>query len=376
MVERLTWKYRLTVHLIAFGWCTIMAFFYAILYYESMSIRGEETSILRELVPALLGWWPCVIMIAIVLWMNQLFPFVKGRVTSAVIAHGIACILISIAYQVYNRYLYEELYGHREILFMSAGTLLIRCMYYWLILLFFLGIDYYRRYRERVVRTSRLEAQLARAQLQVLKMQLHPHFLFNTLHAISALMHRDLEAAERMITRLSELLRLSLENLGSQEVTLRKELDFLKVYLDIEQIRFGDRLMVERRVEPEALPALVPNLILQPIVENAINHGISKIASQGRITLQAGKLDHTLCIEVCDNGPGLPEGEATPRSKVGLANTMARLEQLYGNRGEIEFVTPEVGGLTVRMRIPFHTDPEMGTLLAEKENADDQDPDS
>jgi sensor histidine kinase YesM len=373
MGERLTWKYRITVHLIAFGWCTVMAFFYAILYYESESFQGAETTILRELVPALLGWWPCVIMIAVVLWMNQLFPFTKGRITAPIIAHVVASVALALAFRVYIVYLYEELYGYREVLFFSAGNLLIRSMYYWLILAFFLGIEYYRRYRERVVRTSRLEAQLARAQLQVLKMQLHPHFLFNTLHAVSTLMHRDLDAAERMITRLSDLLRQSLESLGAQEVTLRKELDFLKLYLDIEQIRFGDRLEVERDVEPEALTALVPNLILQPIVENAINHGISKITSQGRITLQAGRQNNTLCIEVRDNGPGLPGGETAPRLQVGLTNTMARLEQLYGGQGEIEFVTPDAGGLAVRMRIPFHTDPAMGTLLAEKENADDQD---
>ena len=148
-------------------------------------------------------------------------------------------------------------------------------------------LEYYQKYRDRELHTSQLETQLAKAQLQVLKMQLHPHFLFNTLHAISALMHKDVERADLMIVRLSELLRQTLENGGTDEVLLRQELDFIKTYLEIQQIRLGARLTVEMDVDPGTMHALVPNLILQPIVENAIRHGIAPRSGPGRIEIRA-----------------------------------------------------------------------------------------
>ncbi|MGH7595279.1 MAG: sensor histidine kinase [bacterium] len=215
------------------------------------------------------------------------------------------------------------------------------------------AFDYYRKYREHEVKASQLQAQLAQAQLQALKMQLHPHFLFNTLHAISTLVHKDPEAADRMIARLSDLLRLSLENLGVQEVPLKNELEFLERYLEIEQIRFGDRLTVQMNIEPEALDGMVPNFILQPIVENAIRHGIAPRAVPGRIEIHAKRENGRLLLEVRDDGPGLPDGKQEALKKgVGLANTQARLQQLYGAAHRFELANAEAGGLIVRLSIP------------------------
>jgi signal transduction histidine kinase len=220
------------------------------------------------------------------------------------------------------------------------------------------ALVYYRRYREREMRAAHLEGQLTRAQLDVLKMQLHPHFLFNTLNAISALMHRDVKAADRMLARLGDLLRLSLEMAGTQEVTLRDELEFLEPYLEIEQTRFGDRLAVEWTIEPETLDALVPHLILQPLVENSIRHGIAPRSAPGRIEISAHRSNGSLQLEVRDNGRGLDLGDQTRKSTgVGLSNTRARLAQLYNGSHRFEVAGAPAGGVVVAMEIPFRSAP-------------------
>jgi sensor histidine kinase YesM len=219
------------------------------------------------------------------------------------------------------------------------------------------ALTYYHKYREREVRTSQLEAQLAQAQLQVLKMQLHPHFLFNTLHAVSSLMHKDLDLADRMIARLAELLRSSLANSGRQEVPLRQELDFVKPYLEIEQARLGPRLHVEMNIEPEVLDALVPNLILQPLIENAIRHGISVREQGGHIRVSARREGSMLSLEVADDGPGLPPVQPPDRlGGIGLANTRARLERLYDKSHRFELKSIPGKGLTVILVIPLRED--------------------
>src|SRR6185503_13508641 len=178
---------------------------------------------------------------------------------------------------------------------------------YLLIALTSYAYSYYRRYREGRERTLQLEAQLSHAQLQALKMQLHPHFLFNTLHSISALLNKDVQAARKMITRLGDFLRMTLENSGSPEVTLQQEMEFLSCYLEIERIRFQNRLVTRIDVSPESLQARVPNLILQPLVENAIRHGIAHRSTHGLLELEPTQQDGTLRIQVRDNGPGLPK---------------------------------------------------------------------
>lgn len=213
-------------------------------------------------------------------------------------------------------------------------------------------IDYYRRFRDRELRSSRLEAKLTRAELEVLKMQLHPHFLFNTLHAISTLMHRDIEAADRMLTNLGDLLRLASADVGAQEVTLSQELEFIGRYLEIQRIRFPDRLRITMEVSPETVDALVPSLVLQPLVENAIRHGIAPRASGGQLMVRAARKDETLELRVEDDGPGLAQG-ASPKAGVGLGNTRARLEQLYGIRHRFELGERVGGGLAVVLVIPF-----------------------
>jgi signal transduction histidine kinase len=230
---------------------------------------------------------------------------------------------------------------------------------YLLIALTSYAFNYYRRFREGQLRTFQLEAQLSQAQLQALKMQLHPHFLFNTLHSISALLNQDTEAARKMITRLGDFLRLTLENSGSQEVTLQQEMEFLSCYLEIERIRFRNRLVTHMDVAPQALEARVPNLILQPIVENAIRHGIAPRSTPGLIEIEAKHRNGTLRIQVRDNGPGLPKhrtSEILFKKGLGLSNTETRLERLYGAAHLFDLSNNPDGGLTVTLEIPFHKD--------------------
>lgn len=230
---------------------------------------------------------------------------------------------------------------------------------YLLIALTCYSVSYYRRYRETQVKTLLLEAQLSQAQLHALKMQLHPHFLFNTLHSISALLNKDTESARKMITRLGDFLRLTLDNSGSQEVTLQQEMEFLSCYLEIEQIRFQDRLVTRLDVPPRTLDAKVPNLILQPIVENAIRHGIAPRSTPGLIEIGVEQRNGTLRIQVRDNGPGLPAHRTTGKlfqKGLGLANTETRLERLYGAAHNFELSNNPAGGLVVTLEIPFHKD--------------------
>jgi LytS/YehU family sensor histidine kinase len=224
---------------------------------------------------------------------------------------------------------------------------------YWAILGLILSTQYYRQFRDRELKATRLEGKLAQAQLQVLKMQLHPHFLFNTLNAISALLHKDAESADVMIARLGELLRTTLENVGTQEIPLRQELEFIQPYLEIEKARLGDRLHVEMHIDPEAMDAAVPNLVLQPIVENAIRHGIAPYAEKGRIDIRAHRENGILRMEVEDNGPGLSlEQQVNFRPGVGITNTRARLQQLYGPDHQFEMKNGASRGFTVTLVIP------------------------
>jgi hypothetical protein len=216
------------------------------------------------------------------------------------------------------------------------------------------AFDYHRKLRDRELKAARLETRLAQAQLHLLKMQLHPHFLFNTLNAISALIHRDLELADRMVARLGELLRLTMDNAGTHEVTLAQELEFIEAYLEIERVRFGPRLTVRWEIEPQTRSAWVPYLLLQPLVENAIRHAIAPRPGPGLLEIRAERVGETLVLQVSDDGPGLPPCRPNGRRHgIGLANTRARLEQLYGEAHRFEMGRSDLGGVCVTIETPF-----------------------
>ncbi|MFN8574647.1 MAG: histidine kinase [Gemmatimonadaceae bacterium] len=220
------------------------------------------------------------------------------------------------------------------------------------------------RYSQATRESEQLQTRLAQAQLQALRLQLNPHFLFNTLNTITALVHTDPHAAERMIVGLSELLRISLGSVGEQEVPLSRELEVLEHYLEIQQVRFADRLQVQYRVAPGTEGALVPNLLLQPLVENAIKHGIAPRAASARIDIAAHRSNGALTLEVSDNGTGnthaAPAGDG-----LGLRNTRERLRSLYGDDYRFDAAPQHEGGYRVVIELPFHTTPVGATSDAE-----------
>ena len=230
--------------------------------------------------------------------------------------------------------------------------------------------DIFARYRARhddtvrlTAEAARLQAQLAEARLEVLSAQLNPHFLFNTLHAVSSLVERDPRGVRRMIARLSELLRVTLEGTNEQEISLARELQLLQLYIDIMQVRFQGRLIVDQQVDDDVMEALVPNFVLQPLVENAVMHGVSKVQGEGRIELSARRVGGDVVIRVRDNGPGVDlattsheRTEPAPGGGgVGLGNTRARLKQLYGTAQRLTLVRASGGGTIAEIVLPYHT---------------------
>ncbi|HEX8311885.1 MAG TPA: histidine kinase [Chthoniobacteraceae bacterium] len=214
------------------------------------------------------------------------------------------------------------------------------------------ALYFYRRSQERERRALEMSAGLTQARLQALKMQLQPHFLFNALNSIAALVHKDPDAADEMLSALSELLRLTLETSGEQELPLRRELKFVERYLAIEHVRFGDRLQFHLEISPDVLEAQVPTFLLQPLVENAVRHGLEPRSGEGLLKIVAARIGDELHITVSDNGAGL-SAERPAREGIGLANTRARLHELYGKRGTLELRSAD--GLSVEVRLPFHT---------------------
>jgi two-component system LytT family sensor kinase len=216
------------------------------------------------------------------------------------------------------------------------------------------ALEMQSRSERDALRASRLQAQLAHARLEALKMQLHPHFLFNTLNSVSALLHRDPEAADRMLARLGDFLRLTLHDPRGDEVALEDELRFVRCYLEIEEQRYSDRLRTRIDVEPGLETAGVPNLVLQPLVENAIRHGVGRLTGPGEVHIRARRHGARLVLSVTDDGPGL---SGPMEAGVGLSNTRARLQALYGDDHALHFGPGPAGGFAVDVELPMRARP-------------------
>jgi two-component system, LytTR family, sensor kinase len=288
-----------------------------------------------------------------VMALSRRFPFTRATLHRSLLVHVPASILVSLLKLVVDRMLRRALFGFRSYILISS--LAPNFLFYWGIVAAAHGVAYYRSSKDRELRASQLEARLAQARLQVLQMQLHPHFLFNTLNAISELVHEDPETADRMIVGLSDLLREGLAGSDLQEVPLRRELALLERYLDIQRTRFGDRLRVDMDVAADVLDARVPHLLLQPIVENAVRHGIGSRATSGRVTITAGAVGDSLRIRVQDDGRGLArtDGTSPPSEGVGLGNTRERLHTLYGAGDRLTVTSPPAGGTIVELTLPL-----------------------
>ncbi len=343
-----------------FGAATLLgAFFGSRTFFTYYRYADNRMTWGRALAPALTSWYLWALLVPLIFLFARRFPVEKGRRLTSLIVHLLGGITFSILYSALDAGIGQFLPWMTNRQFSAVADLAdfhSNLLVYAATVAAVHLVTSYRRNRERELAASQLEARLAEARLQVLRTQIHPHFLFNTLHAISTLMHRDVDSAERMLARLSDLLRVALESEGAQQVALKDELELLERYLDIERIRFGSRLTVAVDTDPDALDALVPHLILQPLVENAIRHGIAPRAGPGWIGVRTELKDHSVWITIEDDGPGLDVARVTDGSGqggVGLANSRARLQHLYGEAQEFRLGTSEAGGLQISIKIPY-----------------------
>ena len=308
-----------------------------------------------------IDWYTCAIFTPVFWWTVRRWPIDRLHWRLAAPLHlAVTSVVVVLKYAIYVPLMEAVAPGLWQLTFRQtlAANFISENIAFWCVIGVVHAIFFYERFREREVQAARLRAQLSEAQLEALAAQLHPHFLFNTLQGISTLIHRDPGAADTMLTQLSELLRRTLGREGGHEVTLKEELALLENYLGIVQGRFQDRLCLEREVPSGLEDALVPHFILQPLVENAIQHGIARRAGAGRLAVSARQQGGMLVLNVEDDGPGLHSpAREFPREGVGLSNTRRRLAQLYGERQGLELVSRKEGGLTVTVRLPYHLTP-------------------
>ena len=350
-----------------FGW-TLFGVFFALQNYVNAAYLGQSALFSRILIIWLTCGYAWALLTPAVIYLAQTFPLRRGNLFKNLPLHlfaaaAAAALHLSIyilIQQIFFPNPRNTLSFWQTFQGLSVAEFHVDLLTYWILV----GIWHLREInrqnieRERetarmLLQTSQLETNLTQARLDALKMQIHPHFLFNTLNSISVLMRGgDAEAADKMLVRLSELLRAALKTEGKQEVLLKDELEFLRGYLEIEQVRFQDRLKIDFAVENETLNAKVPNLILQPIVENAIRHGIAPLEKEGKILIESRRENGFVEISVKDNGAGLDENSKNPKG-IGLKNTRERLEKLYGESQNFEVAPNDGGGICVTIRIPY-----------------------
>jgi two-component system, LytTR family, sensor kinase len=352
-------KRRLWVEpaLIFAAW-TIFGLLLANQFYMQADLRGRPVTWEEVLWHGMLEGCLWAFTTLAIFWLARRFPLERGRVLPSIAVHLVAAIVLTLARAGFMVELSRRVdwLGERSFSRQFWGSSSVNLVFYALLLGIAHTMHYYGRYRERERAAEQLARGLTEARLQALKMQLQPHFLFNTLNAISALIPAEAKPARRMLARLGDLLRITLEHEETQEVTLREELAFLEPYLEIEQARLEDRLTVVMEIAPETLDARVPHLILQPLVENAIRHGIAPRIGPGRVEISAtrGPDDRVLHLAVRDDGPGVDrDDQVRTRRRVGLSNIRSRLDQLYDGEHRFALENHVDGGVIVRISLPF-----------------------
>jgi two-component system, LytTR family, sensor kinase len=344
--------------LILAAW-TLIGLAFASQFNFAQSRRGYIVTWRFALITSLADWYVFALLSIPALWLSKHFSLAEVRWQRSLGVHLAASLVFAVLWVVL-RVGVEKLrmlgraptfYFHEMLHWTLVRSFYFNLLVYWITIGVSHAFEFYGRYRDRELHALELQKLLAQARLEALQAQLNPHFLFNTLHAISALMHQDVESADRMITRLSDLLRLVLESTDTQEVPLRQEIAFLQRYLEIEQTRFRDRLQVRMHIDSDTWDVMVPNLILQPLVENAIRHGVEPKTKRGEIGIGARCERDRLHLQVRDNGPGLDAHQPLTEG-VGLSNTRARLQHLYGSEHVFDVRNADEGGLVVSLSFP------------------------
>jgi signal transduction histidine kinase len=349
-------RYRLPAAIVIGGWTAfgLFSFAQAWIYYSLPGATREAPG--RLLAMALGSAWIWAMLTPLALWGSHRIALTPARWIKSLGLHALAGVGFVLLSTILERWLVAVVLATPRSAF--AQSLFYRFDSRFLAYLVIVTLAQVAHYvtlsRDRQVEAAQLATQLARAELQVLKMQLQPHFLFNALNAISELVHQDPQSADRMVARLGHLLRLSLEQAaGHQMVPLHQELEFLRAYLEIEQTRFGERLIVELVAGLEVLDSAVPTLLLQPLVENAIRHGAGQLTGGGRVAVRARRDGERLRITIEDNGPGFPEDDSSLPAGLGLRNTRERLRQLYGEDHRFRLANGPDGGARLLIEVPF-----------------------
>ena len=356
------------------AWLAIIAFWtlFGVLEstnaYLNMGARGIPLSPVRALVGNMPWWLLWAVLTAPILFLARRVRIGSAPTTVAVGVHLVASVVVAAVHVGVVGTLFYHTHGWRvmpsawaQVRAIAAGYLPLEVLTYWLVLGGYYAFEYHRRYRagelaaaRHELRAAQLESQMSEARLAMLRMELNPHFLFNALNAISGLVRRrEHDDAVRMLAVLGDLLRQTLARDGAAEVPLERELELLGRYLELERLRFRDRLAIEIDAAPAVRAAAVPPLILQPLVENAVRHGVARRPGAGLVRVRARRAGDALELVVQDSGAGFPLRHP-PREGVGLANTRARLAQLYGERGELHLDNAPGGGAQVTVRLPFH----------------------
>jgi anti-sigma regulatory factor (Ser/Thr protein kinase) len=303
------------------------------------------------------------VLVPLILRMREKMPLQRGHWVGGVAFHFFASFVVMATYYLGRMWSYSIFFTKFEEdgFWLTAwksfyGRNIIDMAYYWGVIAFGYSFEIYRKYKSEELKAAQLETRLIETELKALRQQMHPHFLFNTMNTIAVLVREGRnDDAVTLLARLSSLLRMSLDNTGVPEVTLQQELDFLGHYIEIQKARFSDRLNVRLAIAPEALRARIPNLVLQPIVENAILHGIAPKMEPGHVDIRAEVDGDSLRLEVRDDGAGIAHGRAPAREGIGLANTRERLAKLYGARSRLTLQSEAGRGVSVEIVLPFRT---------------------
>jgi two-component system, LytTR family, sensor kinase len=332
------------------GW-TALALFFGVSASLTYLSTGRPANWLLSIERSLTEWWLWALLTPLVVWLARRYPLDQRWPWRAAAIHLAAGSAVAIAKTVAERAVFAWLTGFWTYLLLSTAAL--QLFVYAAIVVATHGVEYYRRSRER----EQIEARLVETRMQLLSVQLQPHFLFNTLNTIAEMVHHDAEKADYMVTSLSDLLRRALELGSAQEIPLDDELSLLSRYLDIQRARFGDRLQVHCTVADDVHQATVPVLLLQPLVENAIQHGLNVSTTAGRIDIDARRRGDSLAISISDDGRGVSGESVAGRERLGLGNTRARLEALYGARQRLVLTNGASGGALVSIELPLRSAP-------------------
>lgn len=350
------------------GVWALLGVIYAGPIYLEVRSEGMDHAASRVFTWGILTWCAWAPLTPLMLWLARRYPLVGAAWKRYLLvhlpaflllsaAHSAAATIITLTVKPFDNMGDSPMSFWPRFLSRMQGAFGSDLLVYGVVIGVGYAFNYYRKYREREMLATQLEAQLAQAQLDSLRAQLHPHFLFNTLNGIVGLVRDNKnEAAVTMLVGLSDLLRHALEHSNQQEVELKEEINFLRLYLNIQQMRFSDRLQVQFEVDPNTSSAMVPSLILQPLVENALRHGIGRSVASGLVGVSSQVEGDSLKLRVFDNGEGLPlNWQLKSSSGIGLANTAARLQQLYGDSHRLDISNRPQGGVEVIVVLPLRT---------------------